>query len=176
MDEKNIDQLLNELVDLLEANAGTTIRHRDRWRQTTRHRLAGLPEDEIRAQYARLSGTATPASRTSGGNDYHVRQLDHAITDAIAMLGLGVAPDGTGERTFDDATIAALLTDEYGAAIAGRALSIALDGDYRVDLGRSQTRSAERDATIDRVTLAEYQATLGRADTADAVDSQAEAS
>lgn len=157
MTELPTTRILDELVDLLEANAGEIIRNPDGWRRSTRTRLANLDDDELRRRHAKLSGEAT-SRRTSASTsaDYKVREIDHAISLGLHLLGRREAD--TGMRTVDDQTIAQILTDEHGPAIAGRALALIDQGAYRYsEIRNVPTRDPDL-PTSKPMTFAEYQA------------------
>jgi hypothetical protein len=144
-------QILDELVTLLEARSSTPILNPEAWRKATRARLEAQGIEAITEQHARLTGTrvATP----SRGVDYHVRHLDHAITDAVNLLGRIDAQ--TGQRSLSDEDVWTILCQDYPQEIASRAANIAMEGTFQIQYGHSR-RDKVDDPSWKRITLAEY--------------------
>lgn len=159
----DLQKILDELVTLLEANAATVITNPDAWRRATRARLANHTEESLRAQHARLSGEGTARSKGStSGEDYRVRELDRAIS--LATTCLTRADGQTGQRTFTDMQIMDILRDNHEPAITGRALTLAMDGDYELDLGRNLPVRHPDLQTSKPMSLADYRAHLAEHD------------
>ena len=140
-----------DLIDYLvehRLNQKRGVKNPTRIRQFIRDDLEAETDDELQNEY----DTATGARQPGGGIgvDYKTTTLDHAISDALVII----------TRGFDLETEKLLLEDNYNPAIAGRALAMAIDGAYKLDLGRTVTRQADR-AQWNPISLAEYQAITG---------------
>lgn len=153
-DERATAQLIDDLVDMLYANASATITNPDGWRLATRRRLSNLEPEEIGRQHAKLTGQSTSRPGSTSAADYHVREIDLAIS-----LGVHLAQrrdHDTGTRTVTDTSIAEILTDEHGPSIAGRALAMIDHGSYRIAEPRNAPHRQTDPTTSRTVTLAEY--------------------
>lgn len=116
--------------------------------------LEQMSDQELQWEYDKVTG-ATKRKGNSDAKDYNVSTLDHAITDAVTMLS---RHDGSGTRVFDDSTITDLLMLEYEPAIAGRALALAIDGSYKIELGQNHRFTTQAAAVSTPMSLAEYRA------------------
>lgn len=122
------------------------VKNPSRIKQLIREDLEGLSTEELQAEYDYATGAA---KRPSGdGANYQATTLDHAISDALVILSRG----------FDPHTAEMLLLDDYDPAVAGRALVMAANGEYRLELGHVVHRAPDR-AEWKPISLADYLAT-----------------
>lgn len=139
---KTRDELITLLTDHRLA-AKKNVTNPSRLRELIRGDLEQLDDDELQRDYDHVTGATRRPSRDAV--DYRVTELDHAISLAIVCL----------DRGFDAANTRAVLLAEYPASIAGRALSVASDGAFKIDMGRQVDRQPDL-ATAKPLTLGEY--------------------
>jgi hypothetical protein len=135
MNDQRADQI-DQVVDLFEKKYAATIRNAEAWRHATLQKVSAWDDERIAQTLGELQGAGTVKGASKGGvpKDYAYSRLDHAITDAAMMLGRIEA--STGQRCHTDRDIQVVLTDSYGAELAGKAFALALDDCYAVAMPR----------------------------------------
>lgn len=150
----NRQQMIDELAQR-RLDSKKNVTNPSRLLEMIKNDFADMSDDEIQSDYDRVTG-ATKKRSSVGSEDYQVSTLDHALTDAVTMI---TRLDDNGQRTFTDLVAADLLLLDYEPAIAGRALSLATDGSYKIDLGHNARRLTTQAAQAwTPITLAEYKA------------------
>lgn len=148
----NRSQMIDELAQR-RLDAKKNVTNPSRLLEMIKNDFADMSDAEIQNDFDRVTG-ATKKRASADSEDYSVSTLDHAITDAVTML---TRVDDEGVRTFTDQGAADLLMLDYEPAIAGRALSLASDGAYKIDLGHNARRLVTQAAQAWKpITLAEY--------------------
>ena len=133
----------------------TNVRNAAALRALIRRDIEQLDEAGVVAAYQAIyapAGTVTGAPKGTA-KDYAYSRLDHAITDAAMMLGR--IEGATGERCHTDRDIQVVLTDSYGADLAGKAFALALDDSYAVAMPR-YTQPSPTPIDQELVTYGEY--------------------
>lgn len=141
----NRDQVIAELVDA-RVDRAKSVTNPQGLRITIRRDLEQLTDERLQDEYDRLTGAHRAKTATSDAKDYDVTTLDRAISDALVYLS----------RHFDPEQIEQLLLDDYQPAIAGRALVMAANGDYRIHLGNFTPVKHPDLATSKPMSLADY--------------------
>jgi hypothetical protein len=118
--------LISELTDM-RLKTRRNVRNPARLRGLIRGDLEQLTDAELEAEFH-----AVHEPPADPGKSYGVGRLDRAISDAVYML----ARTANGSSSFTVHDIEVVLSEEYGAEIAGRACALAIDGAYELRMPR----------------------------------------
>lgn len=146
------DELVRYLTERRLA-AKRNVTNRTHMRSLIRGDLEAMDDADLQIEYDQATGASRPTN--ADATNYGYTTLDHAVSDAVALR----ERSHDGERTFTDDEVAAILTRDHGATLAGRALSLATDGAYRETIPRSARRHGDADPGP-TLTLAEYRTTI----------------